>query len=219
MISSNLRHCLVKSPFIEGRFLHLSCISLSNKKSDRNPQTKSASQEGINVLSISKLFTTSSAARSSNSESECPERKWISVNSIDKTDKKATKFSVVSYNILSQFYVHLHQNLYASNDPAYMQWQHRLNALKSEIFDLKPDILCLQEVQNNHLDAIKEELKALNFGEPLYKKRNGSQVDGCAIFFNRNLFDLVECHYVEYYQPNVRVSMSLFVLFLLNVKK
>lgn len=210
MISSNLKHCFAKSTFIESvcmqKLLHLSCISLDFRKNERDSETKGPAKKADRSFSISKLFTGSSDERNSKTVCKPPERKWISVNNVDKTNKKFTPFIVMSYNILSQFYVHLHRNLYANNDPADMQWEHRLNALKAEIYEMKPDILCLQEVQDSHLDEIKDKLKELDYDEPLYKKRNGSQVDGCAIFFNRNLFDLVECHYVEYYQPNIRVS-------------
>lgn len=60
-------------------------------------------------------------------------------------------------------------------------------------------------MQQNHLNDIEKALRPLNYAKPLYKKRNGNQEDGCAIFYNPHAFELVEHHYVEYFQPNVKV--------------
>lgn len=117
-------------------------------------------------------------------------------------------FKLVSYNILSQDLLNIHSRLYTEHNPNALTWEHRLNCLKQEIKMLQPHILCLQEVQQTHLNDILEVLKPFDFAEPLYKKRNGPQVDGCAIFYNKKLFKLVDKHYVEYYQPNVEVNDS-----------
>lgn len=82
-----------------------------------------------------------------------------------------------------------------------MNWTTRLQNLQREILTLHPDILCLQEVQSDHLTDIVDSLNRLNFSY-VYKKKVGLKTDGCAILFNRNLFQLVFKRNVEYLQPN-----------------
>lgn len=121
------------------------------------------------------------------------------------THKHDNGFSVMSYNILAQNYIESQPSLYAHHDPKCLQWSHRFDALKREIDGIDPDVLCLQEVQQNHLDDIRAHFTGLGYDTSMYKKRTGLQVDGCAIFFKRQLFDLVECHFVDYFQPDVKV--------------
>ena len=119
------------------------------------------------------------------------------------------EFTVVSYNILAQDILNVHPELYVDNDPVALNWPHRCERLVTEIHQLRPDILCLQEVQQSHLWELKAHFEDLNFDQHLYKQKNGSHGDGCAIFFNSELFELVDSHYVEYYQPNVEVCVPM----------
>lgn len=82
-----------------------------------------------------------------------------------------------------------------------MNWTTRLQNLQREILTLRPDILCLQEVQNDHLTDIAKALSRLNLSY-VYKKKVNSKSDGCAILFNQNLFQLVFKRTVEYFQPH-----------------
>lgn len=139
-------------------------------------------------------------------------RKWIKTpyGSNFHPRHNAHIFKLMSYNILSQDLLNIHSDLYIENDPNALKWEHRLKCLTHEILSVEPDILCLQEVQYTHLNDIVEALRPLNFAEPLYKRRNGPQVDGCAIFYNKTMFKLLDRHYVEYYQPNVEVNNVIF---------
>lgn len=123
---------------------------------------------------------------------------------------KGTLFTFMSYNILAQDLLQTHPYLYKSCNPKHLEWKFRLDRLASEILAIRPDILCLQEVQQNHIPSILKALSALNF-EHIFKKKTGMKTDGCAILYNKNVFDLVEKHTVEYYQPNVRVSNRLIL--------
>lgn len=111
-------------------------------------------------------------------------------------------FVLMSYNILAQSLLVKHSYLYRRHRAEYLDWSHRLNCLRAEILHAEPAILCLQEVQNTHLMEIENALRPMNYAKPLYKKRTTEEYDdGCAIFHNPELFELVDYQYVEYYQP------------------
>lgn len=133
-------------------------------------------------------------------------REWANISEL-KDDSRA--FTVMSYNILAQKHLHTHETLYKKNDPKSLEWPTRLSLVRKEVEKVSPDILCLQEVEIERLGDIGSELKALNFSEPLYKKRSGQQTDGCAIFYNRNKFQLIEQYPIDYFRPGVRVSKNI----------
>lgn len=137
-------------------------------------------------------------------------RKWI-INSNDTNVpvEESRAFTVMTYNILAQRHLHNHQDLYEENNPKSLEWPNRLKLIQQEIEEISPEILCLQEVEIDRLHEIATELKALNFTEPLYKKRSGHQSDGCAIFFNRNKFRLIEQYPIDYFRPGVRVNIKI----------
>lgn len=114
-------------------------------------------------------------------------------------------FTVSSFNILAQNLLQSHLYLYDQHDRRALDWKYRLNRLQKEILSLNPQILCLQEVQESHLSDIKNALKPLNLSV-LYKKRTGFKDDGCAILYNHKIFNHIEHHSVEYYQPQVQVK-------------
>lgn len=122
-----------------------------------------------------------------------------------------TSFTLMSYNILAQHHIDSQPSLYKKHKPDSLQWTHRFDALKREIHEISPEILCLQEVQINHLAEIAAHFNELGYDTSLYKKRTGLQVDGCVIFFKKDLFNLVEFHYVDYFQPDIKVSMFFFL--------
>lgn len=61
--------------------------------------------------------------------------------------------------------------------------------------------MCLQEVQQSHLDDYFTKLQTLGY-RFLFKKRTGAYPDGCAIFYKTDKFELVEYTTIEYYQDN-----------------
>lgn len=124
-------------------------------------------------------------------------------------------FILMSYNILAQDLVNHHPNLYSEHDERAMPWNYRLKRLICEILEMSPHILCLQEMQEEHLEEFHKSLNRLNF-KFIYKKRTGSdKTDGCAIFYNENMFNLELEHKVEYFQPNVEVIFFNYFLFIL----
>lgn len=137
-------------------------------------------------------------------------REWVRTpyGSRYRYDKRrGQSFKLMSYNILAQSLLKKHKELYAANVPQYLDWTHRLQCIRNEILEIKPAVLCLQEVKDSHISEIQNALWPMNYEKPLYKKRTASDYDdGCAIFYNAQYFELIDHHYVEYYQPDVNVS-------------
>lgn len=110
-------------------------------------------------------------------------------------------FTVASYNILAQDLLESHPELYAGIPRQCLEWSHRKRCILNEIGRLQPDILCIQEMQSDHLEGFTETLRQRFTFDRVFKKRTGSEkTDGCAIFFNSDLFQLIETRTVEYNQ-------------------
>ncbi|XP_029966836.1 protein angel homolog 2 [Salarias fasciatus] len=109
-------------------------------------------------------------------------------------------FSVMSYNLLSQELLQDNVYLYRHCSPAVLSWSYRLPNLLSEIRLHHADILCLQEVQQDHYEnQIRPALQELGY-QCEYKKRTGSKPDGCAVVFNTAVFSLVSSNPIEFFR-------------------
>ncbi|XP_036943188.1 protein angel homolog 2 isoform X3 [Acanthopagrus latus] len=114
---------------------------------------------------------------------------------------KAFDFSVMSYNILSQELLQDNAYLYRHCHPSVLQWDCRLPNLLAEIQQHNADILCLQEVQEDHyINQIKPSLQALGY-QCEYKKRTGRKPDGCAVVFKSSRLSLLSSNPVEFFRP------------------
>lgn len=112
-----------------------------------------------------------------------------------------TVFTLVSYNILAQDLLQSHLDLYQDIPKEHLNWNRRKSNLLNEIWNLAPDILCLQEVQSDHLESISAALNRRFTFDRVYKKRTGSEkTDGCAIFYNPDLFELIDWRTIEFNQ-------------------
>ncbi|CAG5883257.1 unnamed protein product [Menidia menidia] len=110
------------------------------------------------------------------------------------------EFSVMTYNILSQELLRDNAYLYRHCHPAHLPWEYRLPNLLTEIQQHAADILCLQEVQQDHYEAqIKPALQALGY-QCEFKKRTGKKPDGCAVSFKTSRFSLLSSKPVEFFR-------------------
>lgn len=132
-------------------------------------------------------------------------RKWRSVPCYVQRCSDDFQFTLMSYNILAQDLLEMHENLYNRHEAVSLSWSHRYDRLMAEINLVRPDILCLQELQEDHRKQFSCGLANFNY-EVIYKKRTGDKTDGCAIFYRQDLFELLEYQDVEYYQPDVKVA-------------
>ncbi|XP_016378515.1 protein angel homolog 2 isoform X2 [Sinocyclocheilus rhinocerous] len=125
-------------------------------------------------------------------------------------------FSVMSYNILSQDLLCDNTYLYRHCHPPILDWHHRYPNIIKELEQHSADIMCLQEVQEDHYkQQIKPSLESLGY-HCEYKRRTGLKPDGCAVVFKRERFSLVSCHPIEYFQCGIplldRDNVGLIVL-------
>ncbi|XP_030212631.1 protein angel homolog 1 [Gadus morhua] len=133
-------------------------------------------------------------------------RVWEEVNAghktaVDPVQCASFDFSVMSYNILSQDLLEAHQELYSHCPLEGLDWSNRYPLLQQEILKWLPDIMCLQEVQENHY---KEELHPFlaEIGyKCVYKRRTGTKTDGCATCYRGDRFSEVSATSLEYFRP------------------
>ncbi|XP_072376389.1 uncharacterized protein [Diabrotica undecimpunctata] len=113
-------------------------------------------------------------------------------------------FTLMSYNVLAQDLVEQHPYLYKEHDLSSLSWPTRWKNLFEEISQFKPDILCLQEVQESHIVDYYSTLKILGY-DGIFKKRTGSQSDGCAIYYKSAKVKMVDYNLVQFYQSDIPV--------------
>ncbi|NXT09187.1 ANGE1 protein, partial [Prunella fulvescens] len=115
------------------------------------------------------------------------------------------EFRVMSYNILAQDLVEQGLDLYVHCHPDILNWNYRLPNLLQEIQHWDPDVLCLQEVQENHYwEQLEPTFKEMGFA-CFYKRRTGTKTDGCAVCYKRSRFQLISLSPIEYFRPGLDV--------------
>ncbi|NXN79790.1 ANGE2 protein, partial [Bombycilla garrulus] len=112
-------------------------------------------------------------------------------------------FTVMSYNILSQNLLEDNSHLYKHCRQRLLFWTYRFPNILQEIKELDADVLCLQEVQEDHYRTeIKSSLESLGY-HCEYKMRTGRKPDGCAICFKTSKFSLISSNPVEFFRRDI----------------
>ncbi|KAL2303818.1 hypothetical protein Nmel_009097 [Mimus melanotis] len=115
------------------------------------------------------------------------------------------EFRVMSYNILAQDLVEQGLDLYVHCHPDILSWNYRLPNLLQEIQHWDPDVLCLQEVQENHYwEQLEPTFKEMGF-TCFYKRRTGMKTDGCAVCYKHSRFQLISLSPIEYFRPGLDI--------------
>ncbi|NXU85001.1 ANGE1 protein, partial [Xiphorhynchus elegans] len=115
------------------------------------------------------------------------------------------EFRVMSYNILAQDLVEQGLDLYVHCHPDILNWNYRLPNLLQEIQHWDPDVLCLQEVQENHYwEQLEPTFKEMGFA-CFYKRRTGTKTDGCAVCYKHSRFQLINLSPIEYFRPGLDI--------------
>lgn len=150
-------------------------------------------------------------------------RKWTTPSKkTEQTKVPQQRFKLMSYNILSQDLLMKHLYLYMNIRQERLSWRQRMQNLQREILKLDPDILCLQEMQYDHLPVLVQRLTASSGKrlEYVYKKKTGDRTDGCAIIYDSCKFKLLRQHGVEMYDVSVpllnRENVALLAKFRLK---
>eukprot|EP00742_Colponemidia_sp_Colp-10_P006180 GILJ01006616.1.p1 GENE.GILJ01006616.1~~GILJ01006616.1.p1 ORF type:complete len:551 (+),score=79.29 GILJ01006616.1:357-2009(+) len=110
------------------------------------------------------------------------------------------RLRVLSYNVLAEIYAV--QSLYSYCPLWALSWAFRSRNLLREIDTYGADLLCLQEVQADHFDDFwSPELTKRGY-EGLFKQKQresgDGKVDGCAVFFKRDKFVLLEKYAIDF---------------------
>ncbi|ETO10218.1 hypothetical protein RFI_27159, partial [Reticulomyxa filosa] len=119
-----------------------------------------------------------------------------------KMCKSSHNFRVLSYNCLAPIYCNEHAYPYVNSHV--LNWDYRKYNITREILRYCPDIICLQEVQLNHFEEFfQKEFQEHNY-EGIFRTktrdsiREKRSIDGCAIFFNKNRYDVRSRYHVDF---------------------
>lgn len=151
-------------------------------------------------------------------------RRWMQLRNVGSSGRRRSEplpstFKVVSYNILAQDLLLEHLYLYMGIQQEWLTWRRRQQNLQRELLKLDPDILCLQEMQYDHLSLLIQGLRMGNGRklEYVYKKKTGHRTDGCAIVYDSSKFQLLDQRAVELHDHQVallnRENVALFAKF------
>ncbi|CAN8269101.1 unnamed protein product [Cochlearia groenlandica] len=124
-------------------------------------------------------------------------REWIDSDHTSPFPQASERFTVVSYNILGDRNSSYHKDLYTNVSFPYMKWGYRKRLICEELIRLKPDIICMQEV-DKYFDLFRMMEKAGYDGS--YKRRTGDNIDGCAMFWKADRFRVLERENIEFSQ-------------------
>mmetsp|Transcript_34618 Transcript_34618/g.83631 ORF Transcript_34618/g.83631 Transcript_34618/m.83631 type:complete len:632 (+) Transcript_34618:486-2381(+) len=112
------------------------------------------------------------------------------------------RFRIVSYNVLAEIYATQQQYPYC--DIWALSWEYRFHNIMREVVDASPDIVCLQEVQADHYENHMYATMSEQGYEGVFKQKTrqsmglAGKVDGCALFWRRTKFHLVESYSIEF---------------------
>lgn len=113
------------------------------------------------------------------------------------------RFKFISYNILSQTILNDHKYLYQDCNPKDLEWPNRGYKIIKQLISNRADIICLQEVECEHLSSLyKPRLKKFGY-DCVYKQKTGQKVDGCAIFYNSKRFHLRSYKGIEFNRQDI----------------
>jgi len=134
-----------------------------------------------------------------------PKREIIVVG--ENTNNDPT-FKVISYNMLAPIYAT--KQIFRYCEMFQLDWNYRRNNLIREIIDYDADIICLQEIQSNHFEDFFQPSLAERGYDGIFKAKTREgfladpkvarekQIDGCAIFYKKDRFALLEQYHVEF---------------------
>ncbi|KAM4012947.1 protein angel homolog 1 isoform 2-T6 [Anomaloglossus baeobatrachus] len=132
-------------------------------------------------------------------------RDWQDLCGPPLPDEQQFDFAVLSYNILSQDLLDQNPQLYPHCSPTILGWDYRWPYILQELQHWEADVLCLQEVQDDHYRAqVEPILSALGYSCH-YKRRTGRKTDGCCTCFKAERFTLLAESPVEFFRPAIDV--------------
>lgn len=123
------------------------------------------------------------------------------------------RFRVLTYNVLAEMYAT--RQIYPSCDSWILSWPYRRTILMHELSEAQGDIVCLQELQYDHYEHyLLPFMFSLGYESIFTQKSRESQgvygkVDGCATFWKRSKFVMIENYDIEFNEVARRVASEL----------
>ncbi|XP_068436564.1 protein angel homolog 1 isoform X2 [Clinocottus analis] len=119
--------------------------------------------------------------------------------------KASMDFTVMSYNILAQDLLEANPELYTHCPLEVLDWSCRCSLILEEVQKWEPDILCLQEVQENHYhEQLYPVLSHMGY-TCVFKRRTGNKTDGCATCYRRSCFSELSVTTLEFFRPEIEL--------------
>lgn len=143
-------------------------------------------------------------------------RNFITTKGAVTAANAGPRFRVATYNVLAEIYATGQQYPYC--DFWALSWDFRFQNILREIMDASPEVLCLQEVQADHYENhIYAALSDAGY-EGVFKQKTrqsmglAGKVDGCALFWRRSKFHLVESYSIEFNELAQRQAQQVLGL-------
>lgn len=143
-------------------------------------------------------------------------RKIVSASNSNKGASNGPRFRVVTYNVLAEIYAT--QQQYPYTDFWALSWDYRFQNMLRELMDASPDVICLQEIQADHYENHVYSAFSDAGYEGVYKQKTrqsmglAGKVDGCALFWRRSKFHLVESYSIEFNEVAQRQATNVLGL-------
>jgi len=130
-----------------------------------------------------------------------PVRRFISY--VENAPPRSENVRVLSFNVLAENFAANERYFYC---PSWaLDWNYRRRGILRELLAYDCDVLCLQEVESSHYrEYFQPHLADAGFEgifSPKSRARtmdNWEMVDGCAIFYKKDKFILLESHAIEF---------------------
>ena len=126
------------------------------------------------------------------------------------------RFRVVTYNVLAEIYATQQQYPYC--DLWALNWDYRFQNILREVLDASPEVVCLQEIQADHYEShVYASFSDAGY-EGVFKQKTrqsmglAGKVDGCALFWRRSKFHLVESYSIEFNEVAQRQATQVLGL-------
>jgi len=128
-----------------------------------------------------------------------------------KDGPPAESFTVLTYNILCEKYATSH--MYGYTPSWALAWSYRKEIILQEIIGYGADVICLQEVDvESYEEYFGPQLAEHEYEGVFYPKSRARtmssderrHVDGCATFYKRTVFGMVESELIEFNQVAMR---------------
>jgi len=112
------------------------------------------------------------------------------------TTKIPEALSVLSWNLLAEANVSKTWLPYVADE--HLNWDNRKENIVNHVLEINPDIFCAQEVEKRYYDEYFEPRLTVAGYTGVYKKRPNTRVDGLALFYKTNKFNLKAYHDIDF---------------------